>query len=168
MVASRQPGSGPQTAVQFDKKKLQALRDRSAQAKQALQHAKPAYRRAAVFLDRWVQDNFKSQGGKVGGWKPLKAGGRYIQGVLDNTAKILQDTGVLRASFHVFATDNNAGIGSDIPYSKAHQEGEGVPQRRMLPKPAEVKADLRDILDSYVKSDVLAEIQKAFRDIAKF
>lgn len=157
------PGSGPQRVVTYDKEKLEELRKRAEQAKTNLQHARPAYRRAATFLDRWVQQNFRSQGGKVGGWKPLKAGGRYINGALDVTAKILQDTGILRASFHVFATNKNAGIGSDIPYAEAHEEGKGVPQRRMLPKRVEVAADLKDILSDYVRTSAVDEIAKAFR-----
>ena len=35
-------------------------------------------RSVSLWLLRWVNENFKSQGGKVGGWKPFKIGGRWI------------------------------------------------------------------------------------------
>lgn len=112
--------------------------------------------RISVFLDRWVQKNFKGEGENVGGWKPFKAGGRWIRGKgLDTSAKLLQDTGRLRASFIPFATALNAGIGSDLSYSKPHDEGlDGLPMRRMLPKKAEVKEDIRKIYDGHVRESI--------------
>ena len=95
------------------------------------------------WLLRWVNDNFKTQGGKVsaGGWKKLKAGGRWVDagaGWLrwDPSAKILQDSGILKASFISFHNRHLAGVGSDVPYSIYHEAGvssRGLPQRRMLP-----------------------------------
>lgn len=106
--------------------------------------------RASVHLDRWVQKNFKTEGGNVGGWLPLAKGGRHIKGKgLDSSAKLLQDTGRLRASFSPFATRDNAGIYSDLDYSEHHEEGQGVPVRRMLPKWIEVKADVNKIMKDY-------------------
>lgn len=93
------------------------------------------HRRIAVFLDKWVQQNFRSEGGKVGRWKPFKAGGRWVStrtasGVgfqrsrprrgsgrkkgtryLDTSAKLLRDTRILSLSFTPFWSRNNAGIG---------------------------------------------------------
>ncbi len=114
------------------------------------------HKKIAIFLDRWVQKNFKSEGGKVGGWAPLKAGGRWAKGKgLDTTAKILQDTGRLRVSFLPFANMKNAGVGSDIPYSRKHEKGEeGLPVRRMLPKNREVMKDVRKIYDKHVKESI--------------
>ena len=61
----------------------------------------------------WVQKNFKGEGKAVGGWAPFKAGGRWRKGFgLDTSAKLLQDTGALRASFLPFASKTDAGIGS--------------------------------------------------------
>lgn len=97
-------------------------------------------RRAAVFLDRWVQRNFRAEGGLIGGWAPIRRDGR-----------ILQLTGRLRISFLPFADKKTAGIGSKLPYSKAHEEGIGVTRRRMLPKQSDVFDDLRKIYGSHVK-----------------
>ena len=97
-------------------------------------------KKSAVFLDQWVQLNFRSQGGKVGGWPPILRAG-----------KILQDTGRLRISYMPFATADDAGIGSALPYSKIHQEGLGnVRKRRMLPEHTDVDQDLFKIYDTHV------------------
>lgn len=114
------------------------------------------FAKVSVFLDRWVQQNFKTEGGNVGGWAPLAAGGRWVKGQgLDPTAKILQDTGRLRTSFKPFTSMFNAGIGSDLPYSIKHNKGEdGLPVRRMLPKRKEVIGDARKILDSHVERSI--------------
>lgn len=111
------------------------------------------HRRIAVFLDQWVQKNFKGEGQAVGGWAPFQAGGRWRKGFgIDATAKLLQDTGALRASFLPFASKRDAGIGSLLPYSKSHEKGEGaLPVRRMLPKFPEVEDDVEDIFVEHVK-----------------
>ncbi len=135
---------------------LQELRRRHAERYKSLKDVKAAHTKISIFLDSWVQRNFKSEGGNVGGWAPFAAGGRVLRsGVLDTTAKVLQDTGRLRASFLPFATQRTAGIGSDIPYSKSHEEGIGnLPVRRMLPVEREVKRDVQRVYDLHVKQSL--------------
>lgn len=110
--------------------------------------------RASIWLDRWVQLNFRSEGGNVGGWEPFALGGRVTKDGIDASAKLLQDTGRLRSSFLPFHTKNNAGVISDLFYAGYHQRGEGVPERRMLPKRAEVIDDIRRIMQSHVDDAV--------------
>lgn len=103
--------------------------------------------KVSVLLDRWVQRNFRTQGGSVGGWRAFAAGGRLKpDGSVDASAKLLQDTGRLRLSFKPFHDANTAGIGSALRYSKVHEEGIGVPARRMLPKQADVGEQARRLL----------------------
>lgn len=110
-----------------------------------------------IELDSWVQRNFKTEGGNVGGWQPFAHGGRWIKGYgLDQSAKLLQDKGVLRASFRTFKTRRSAGIGSDLPYSKKHEEGIGVPARRMLP----MDKDMKPRADKIFKEHVARGIDK--------
>lgn len=94
-------------------------------------------RQVSIWLLRWVNDNFRSEGGKVGGWPPFKLGGRRKRGGgIDRTAKLLQDTGRLRASIQPFHSRRNAGVGSAIIYAGPHDTGlprRGLPQRRILP-----------------------------------
>lgn len=123
----------------------------------AMKDMRGPFSKIAVTLDRWVQSNIKTEGGKYGGWKPFKAGGRYTGSGnnrrLDGSAKLLRDTGRLASSFIPFSEKNDAGIGTDLPYAKAHDEGMGhIPQRKILPEDSnvEIKLKSRMIIDSHV------------------
>jgi len=115
--------------------------------------------RVATFLDTWVQRNFQTEGGKVGGWAPFAAGGRWVKGRgLDASAKLEQDTGRLRHSFVPFWSRRNAGIGSDLDYAKKQSKGDptkGLPPRRMLPRKKEVKKDVDRIYKKRIDNTVL-------------
>lgn len=148
------------------------VRARLKRTRQDIGDMKKPYARAATYLDRWVQQNFKTEGGKVGKWAPLKVGGRWSRRrgrrFFDSAAKVLQDTGRLRQSFLPFVTRRNAGIGSDLPYAKKHEEGKGergrkLPARRMLPKQKEVRKDLREILNEHVKGITGKNLFKGLR-----
>lgn len=101
---------------------------------------------AAIYLDSWVQRNFKTSGKNVGGWKPLAAGGRFKGGKFDPNAKVLMDTGRLRLSFNPYSTNATAGIFSGLKYAEAHEKGlKGLPERRMLPIKKEVIGPIKKI-----------------------
>ena len=136
------------------KPSLNELRRRHSAALKKMRNMPIAHGKISIFLDSWVQRNFKSEGTLVGGWKPLDPRTRA-----DTNPKILQDTGRLKASFFPFATKKNAGVASDLPYSKFHEKGEGVPKRRMLPKIKEVRAGIDKIYRGHVNY-ALKEIDK--------
>ena len=96
-----------------------------------------ANRSVSIWLLRWVNQNFKTEGGGVRGWKPFKHGGRVLPGgQIDSSAKLLQDTGRLRASFHPFHSRKVAGVGSNLDYSLTHHMGlphRSLPARRLIP-----------------------------------
>lgn len=138
---------------------LEELRKRLAKKRAAVTNLRTPYARASVLLDQWVQRNFKTEGGKVGGWAPFaknKDGIPYVE-VRDPQrapAALLQDTGRLLASFTPFASKDSAGIGTDLPYAKTHHEGLGnVPERQLIPdhNPAykEVMRSAREIMADY-------------------
>lgn len=121
------------------------------QRKKALQNLKVPLAKGAVFLDRWVQTNIRTEGGHVGGWTPFALGGRLAEdGGIDATAKLLRDTGRLAASFLPFHDDDDAGVQTDLDYAIDHHEGNGVPIRRLLPAKVEVRDDLRKIMRGHV------------------
>lgn len=108
-------------------------------------------RQVGAFLDSWVQQNFTSEGGNVGGWTPFKYGGRIIgwknkAPLVDPSAKLLQDTGRLRASVSAFHNADTVGIGTDVAYSIFHErpwtkaiwDGGQLPKRRILPTQEDV------------------------------
>lgn len=98
-------------------------------------------KQVAVYLDSWVLRNFAQEGAPVGGWAPIKRAGM-----------ILQDTGLLKRSFSPFSDSDDAGIGSDVPYARVHQQGLGhVKRRRMLPEHADVDDAIFKIYDYHVE-----------------
>ena len=104
-----------------------------------------AHKKISIFLDSWVQRNFKAEGALVGGWKSLSSFTRA-----GTNPVILQDTGRLKASFFPFASKSDAGVASQLPYSKPHEKGMGVPKRRILPSIKEVKKDVTKIYTNQV------------------
>lgn len=134
------------------------IRKKLEQRRMKLADLKTPYAKASIFLDQWVQKNFKTEGGNVGNWVPFSPSTLAAIEISDPgrmPAKLLQKTGALRSSFLPFASARNAGIGSDIPYAKRHNEGAGnIPERRMLPKRREVIADVREIMKDHVKESI--------------
>lgn len=102
-----------------------------------MKHPESANLQVSTYLMRWVNENFRTEGKLVGGWEPFKQGGRRLKGgFIDKTAKLLDDTGQLRASYLPFYNRVNAGVGSELPYAEYHQRGtsRGLPSRSMIPK----------------------------------
>jgi phage gpG-like protein len=138
---------------------LKELRKRLAAKRKAVADLRTPLARAAVLLDQWVQHNFKTEGGKVGGWTPFakNAAGVPIVELRDPErapAKLLRRKGRLRSSFAPFTTKDTAGIGSELPYSMAHHEGLGLPERRLLPDKGAAKREVlraaREIMADHV------------------
>ena len=138
------------------KPRLALVKKRLELARKKLKNTTAPHKEISLMLDAWVQKNFKSEGGKVGGWEPLKAGGRYKKSGFDPIAKILQDTGRLRLSFAPFSDRRGAGIGSDINYAPKHEEGIDAPKRRMLPISQEVRKDIFKMYEKWVNKAIKA------------
>lgn len=125
-----------------------------------LQNMATPFKKISIMLDRWVQQNFRTEGGLVGGWLGLIGGGRWKKGIgIDTSAKILQDSGRLRASFLPFADKKDAGIGSDLPYAKPHEEGSAnagssYVKRRMLPERGDVIDKAKKLLEDHVEVSI--------------
>lgn len=132
------------------------------------QDRKRLHKRISVYLLKWVDTNFKTEGGKVGGWQKLKLGGRPLPRSqrtetkqLDSSAKVLQDTGQLRRSFVPFSDSNTAGVGSEIgkfdnlPYAKKHHEGHGaLPRRQLIPTVNQVGDEILEMYEEYIEQVV--------------
>lgn len=130
-------------------------------------------RQVSIWLLRWVDKNFRTQGGlvQVGGWPALKTGGRYKKNPrgrkvgsgrkrrYDPYAKVLQDTGRLRKSVQPFHSRTTAGVGSDLYYAPFHDLGvpsRNLPQRRILPNSTDkdVEQGVLKIYETYVARSV--------------
>lgn len=132
-----------------------AVRRSAQQRYKRLQNLSIPYKQASVYLHQWVIKNIETEGGNVGRWPPFSP---VTLAIIERTdpsrmpAKLLQKTGALRQSFVPFASSRNAGVGSELPYSKDHHEGEGrLPERRLLPRKPEVMPDIRRILQNHVR-----------------
>lgn len=143
---------------------LDALKQKLEAARAGLKTDGVVMKQIAVYLDQWVQRNFRGKGENVSGWEPYKYGGRVVAKDkatskagnvwINGSAVMLQDTGALRISFLPFIRKGVAGIGSELPYSKTHEDGDperNIPQRRLLPVNAEVDVRILEILDNFVK-----------------
>lgn len=133
------------------------LKSRLANQRQRVTNLRSPMSAAAVYLDQWVQRNFKSEGEAVGGWKPFSEKTLSIIARTDKkrtNPKLLQRSGALRLSYLPRADDSLAGIGSELPYAADHQYGKApTPARPMLPlkNPAlsEVTAKAQSIFNAH-------------------
>jgi phage gpG-like protein len=138
--------------VQVGNKTAEAFAAKLKRVTGKVQDLTQAHARISALLSKWVLQNFATEGGLVGGWVPFKHGGRIKNGKLDTSAKLLQDTGHLRQSFHPFYSRKNAGIGSELPYAIKHEFGMGaLPARRMLPKADDVRDTVKTQYDVAIR-----------------
>lgn len=92
-------------------------------------------RQLATQLTGWTLRNFQ-QGGSLQtpAWAPLAASTAKQKARLGYSPMPLIRTGHLRQSFRPFYDNDQAGTGSEVPYSQYHETGtERLPQRAMLP-----------------------------------
>ena len=92
-------------------------------------------RQLATQLTGWTLRNFQQGGGlQTPNWLPLKPSTLKEKKRLGYSALPLIRTGHLRQSFRPFYDNDQAGTGSEVPYSKYHETGtQHLPQRAMLP-----------------------------------
>jgi len=135
------------------------------------------YHMAVIYLDGWIQRNFKQEGKLAmggGGWKPLalstqtaiartaRGGKGKKQVKLTHRPKILQDTGALRMKWRHDYNNRRAIIenyatakGSTYYYGVAHDEGRGhMPERRILPKEKQVAKKIKQIFGHWVRTSL--------------
>ncbi len=134
-----------------------------------------AFKKSVAVIDRWIQDNFRTQGGKVGGWAPLSAA-TYYGGIKGQRVtkkgisaamrrhilkkKILQDTGTLRMKWkHTWDNDHGAVV-SAVEYGHWHDDGtDKMPQRRILPTEEEAWTLVKPLFSKHI-ADALMRAEK--------
>jgi phage gpG-like protein len=92
-------------------------------------------RQLATQLQGWVLRNFQSGGSmQTPSWAPLKPKTAERKAKQGYSSTPLIRTGHLRQSFRPFYDNQQAGVGSEVPYSQYHETGTSrLPQRAMLP-----------------------------------
>jgi len=144
---------------------MSALQKTMASRHKALTHRRNVNKSAVVLVDRFIQKNFQQQGALTtpGGWKPLalttiKA---RRKGKGKGTPKILIDKGWLRQKWKHFyshsigkVTSEARGVKSGVFYGVFHDEGRGVPQRKIIPAQRHVKSDIEKLYQTFIDSTV--------------
>lgn len=121
--------------------------------------------KCVVFLGKWIQDNFKSEGRKAiggGGWEPLSdltIALRRNKG--RESTRILQDIGNLKNKWKQFYTDQDAYIESGVNYGWKHNLGDPrnkwmghlapIPQRKILPTKKQIWPGIKEIYKLFLK-----------------
>jgi phage gpG-like protein len=122
------------------------------------------YSKAVAYVFSWTQRNFRGEGEKVGGWKPLAASTiKMRQKERAGKARILQNKGWLRDHWRHEIGDTQGALvsaekygiyhDSDKPRKIAKSTGQPkLPRRRILPTHAEMKEPLRKIIDNEIRT----------------
>ena len=106
----------------------------------AMEDTTPANRQASIAMYGWLIRNYDREGAAIGGWAPL-APSTIAEKKKIGKEKMLVRSGAMRQSFVPFYTRDNAGVGSELSYAKAHEDGgpsRNLPARPMLPPQAVV------------------------------
>jgi phage gpG-like protein len=92
-------------------------------------------RQLATQLTGWTLRNFQAGGSlQTPSWAPLKESTAKQKARKGYSPLPLTRTGHYRQSFRPFWTNDTAGTGSEVPYSKYHETGtKNLPQRAALP-----------------------------------
>ncbi len=133
-------------SVELNESHLASYRKRLAFFSNQMRNPTEANRQASVALYGFVIRNFQREGGLVGGWVPVTAK-TAAQKSRIGKERLLVRSGHLKASFRPFYSREQAGVGSELIYSRTHQLGDparNIPARRMLP-------DAQQTLDIGVK-----------------
>lgn len=125
--------------------KLQARLNR---AGAALKNRKRLNHNAVTLVDKWIQQNFQSEGGKVGGWEPLSP--LTIKARRGSRARILQDRGWLKSRWDLIADARQAKIVSKTSYGYFHDKGKGVPKRQIIPTVRQIQPELQKLYNHFI------------------
>lgn len=152
---------------------IEAVKARIAKVNNGLKNNETAFKRAVAVVDGWVQQNFRSEGGNVGGWAPLaestlkqRKRGSYRHARTASEArrmdakgpgkfKILQVNGTLRMKWkHLFGKDHGALV-SAVDYGIFHEKGTSkMPQRRILPTMEEIWPKIKALFSDELRRSI--------------
>lgn len=130
--------------------------------KKKLQQLNTPVAKTLILLSAWVFRNFKTEGGKVGGWKELdeqtKARRKRRRRGKKEGFQILAETGALRQRWAFLFPRKNTGIFKSMSeYSRIHNEGgigskgQRIPKRRILPTDRETLGMAMKVHKGHVK-----------------
>ena len=108
-------------------------------------------RRSGQLVLADVQENFRTEGGLVGGWVPLAPGTVKQRG---SANPILQRTGAYKGSFTQHVTRKSTAISSFAPYHKYHQSllpRSRLPRRPTLALVERTRQNIVEVFNKYLR-----------------
>lgn len=124
-------------------KSIQEVTRRLDRFQAAMEDTTPANRQASIAMYGWLIRNYDREGAAIGGWAPLHPRTIAEKKKLGKE-RMLVRSGAMRQSFLPFHTKDNAGVGSELSYAKAHEDGnpsKNLPARPILP-PRDIVLDI--------------------------
>ena len=118
---------------------------------QKVNNLKKPLQASAKLIRQDVEQQFKTEGGLTGGWKPLADSTLKGRG----SSPILQVSGALRRSFYSLVDEKKAIISSKSPYFKYHQSR--MPRKTKLPRRAML------VLTDRTKKNIVQEFNQFLR-----
>jgi phage gpG-like protein len=144
----------PLISATINEAQRRALERRLEAFARAMGDLTPANREASIALYGFTIRNFDQRGGLQGGWTPL-ASSTIRQKQRIGKEQPLVRSGHMRAGFTSFYSADNAGVGSEVSYSRFHHEGTPrLPQRELLPRRDAVLQIGIKVYGSYVQRKV--------------
>lgn len=150
----------------FKIKGIDALSKRFKKRKLKLDQKRAVNKRILVFLDGWIQRNFRQEGrlSDSKGWIPLaestkarRRKGKSKKGIA-REPKILQDTGTLRSKWDHHYSNKQVRLTSGVPYAVYHDSDKKprkrLPQRKILPREKDVGKKIREIYGGWVRTNL--------------
>jgi phage gpG-like protein len=137
---------------------LDAVKARLAKVESSLKNNEVSFKRSVAVVDGWVQRNFRSEGGNVGGWAKLADStieSRMRRRNKTGAIRILQDIGTLRMKWkHLFGKDYGALV-SAVDYGIFHETGTSkMPQRRILPTMDEIWPKIKELFSDELRRSI--------------
>ena len=130
-------------------------------ANQIKSNKAPMYKRIGIKLLNEINNNFKTESHEGTPW-PFPTLETVLARRGEGDIMLLQDTGLLRASFSPGHTDSRYKVNNDMirvgtmtEYALTHEEGrDNIPQRKMLPSTKKALGISIKIADGYIDEKI--------------
>jgi phage gpG-like protein len=144
----------PVISAQVDEAQLRAMNRKLERFAESIERPIEANRQASIALYGWTIRNFDRQGALQGGWAPLKPRTVKEKARIGKQVPLVR-SGHMRSGFTQFYSDENAGVGNEVSYSKYHHFGTSkMARRELLPRRDVVLQIGLKVYDAYVKRQV--------------
>lgn len=124
----------PVVSAELNEQQLRAMNRKLERFADSIEHPIEANRQASIALYGWTIRNFDRQGALQGGWAPLKPRTVREKARIGKQVPLVR-SGHMRSGFTQFYSDENAGVGNEVSYSKYHHFGtKHMARRELLPR----------------------------------